>query len=151
VLLPPPKQVSGKVPSPHTSRPSASEPEAEKLAELAADLRTTAAQIRGADGSASLSDRRKHRISDTSSTIPRDESSNRSREEVRALKPKALSKDKDGNAQPHELFVKLNILANKVVQLAHAMEKLELQDRNMATTSRVSDARGAPIVTTGYS
>jgi len=151
VLLPPPKQVSSKVPSPHTSRPSASEPEAEKLAELAADLRTTAAQIRGADGSASLSDRRKHRISDTSSTIPRDESSNRSREEPRALKPKALSKDKDGNAQPHELFVKLNILANKVVQLAHAMEKLELQDRNMATTSRVSDARGAPIVTTGYS
>jgi hypothetical protein len=139
------------VPSPHTSRPSAPEPEAEKLAELAADLRTTAAQIRGVDGSASAPDRRKQRGSETPTTAVRDESSQRSREEIRAPKPKSPSKDREGNAQPHELFVKLNILANKVVQLAHAMEKLELQDRNMATTSRVSDARGAPIVTTGYS
>jgi hypothetical protein len=50
--------------------------------------------------------------------------------------------------------VKLNVLANKVVQLAHAMEKLELQDRNIPVAAGRTSTRETPspsVVSTGYS
>jgi len=50
----------------------------------------------------------------------------------------------DGNIESHELFLRLSNLANKVVLLAKAMEKLELRDRDLsaAAAGRISSSLG---------
>lgn len=62
--------------------------------------------------------------------------------------------DSNGNAplvvdeaQSHDLFLKLSNLASKVVQLAQAMEKLELRDRDLAASAAGRIA--APLASSG--
>lgn len=157
VLLPPPKQVcavEGVARGPHASWPAHTEPEAEKLVELAADLRTTAAAIRQADT-------RPASDSQGSSDVKSELEVRRTRKNevepgARGYRQKHHkdSEKRTAHTPPHELFVKLNVLANKVVQLAHAMEKLELQDRSIPVAADRAYTKETPspaVVSTGYS
>lgn len=82
-----------------------------KLEHLVADLQTTANAIRDTNARQTVADRKT--VGDSAETSARPSASN-------------------AKHQPVDLFSKLNNLAGKVAELAGAMEKLEIRDRDIA-------------------